>query len=393
VAARAYRLAEAAEASTVEAPHAAPRRVLVLASLALSLINFRGPLLRAMVERGHRVTACAPAASVEIRNALHQMGVGYRDVATAAAGMNPLRDLATLVALCGLMRDVRPEVVLSYTIKPVVYGLLAARLVGVRRRFAMITGLGYAFGEDGLRARLAGTVARSLYRLGLAGSTGVFFQNPDDHATFERLGLLRAAGRPIRINGSGVDLDHYAPTPLPPAPSFLLLARLLKDKGIVEYAQAARVVRRRHRRARFRLAGWFDNNPMALEREELAAWEREGTIEYLGPLADVRSAIADSSVYVLPSYREGTPRTVLEAMAMGRPIITTDAPGCRETVIPGRNGFLVGVKDVDAIVAAMERFVAEPGLIARMGAESRRIAEEKYDVHKVNAVILEAMGL
>jgi glycosyltransferase involved in cell wall biosynthesis len=258
----------------------------------------------------------------------------------------------------------------------------------------MITGLGYAFGEDGLPTRFAGVVARRLYRLGLGGSAGVFFQNPDDHATFARLGLLRAAGRPIRINGSGVDLDHYAPMPLPPEPSFLLLARLLKDKGVIEYAQAARVLRQRYPRACFRLAGWFDDNPMALKREELAAWEREGVVEYLGTLEDVRSAIADSSVYVLPSYyREGTPRTILEAMAMGRPVVTTDAPGCRETVVPGRNGFLVGVKDAGALAAAMERFIAEPALVVRMGAESRRMAEEKYDVHKVNAVILEAMGL
>jgi glycosyltransferase involved in cell wall biosynthesis len=392
VVARAYRNGTAVGAPVV-ARTAEPCRVLVIGSLARSLINFRGPLLEAMVRRGHRVTACAPAAAPEIRDALQRMGVAYRHVPAAPTGMNPVRDLATFTALWRLMRDVRPDVVLSYTIKPVVYGLLAARLAGVPRRFAMITGLGYAFGEDGLHARLAGAGARGLYRLGLAGSAAVFFQNPDDHAAFARLGLLRSAGRPIRINGSGVDLAHYAPAPLPPEPSFLLLARLLKDKGIMEYVEAARLLRTRYPRARFRLAGWFDHNPMALRRESLAAWERDGVVEYLGSLSDVRPAIAASSVYVLPSYREGTPRTVLEAMAMGRPVVTTDAPGCRETVVPGRNGFLVPVKDAGALAAAMERFVAEPALVARMGAESRRMAEEKYDVHKVNGVILEAMGL
>jgi glycosyltransferase involved in cell wall biosynthesis len=392
VAARAFAIAEAADPADGAAP-LEPRRVLVIGSLARSLINFRGPLLEAMVRRGHRVTACAPAAAPEIVDTLHRMGVGYRDVPAAPTGMNPLRDLATFTALFRLMRDVRPDVVLSYTIKPVVYGLLAARLVGVPRRFAMITGLGYAFGDDGLRARLAGAGARGLYRVGLAGSAGVFFQNPDDHAAFARLGLLRAAGRPIRINGSGVDLAQYAPAPLPPEPSFLLLARLLKDKGILEYVEAARRLKERYPQLRFRVAGRFAANPMAIRAAMLEAWSREGVIEYLGHLADVRPAVAACSVYVLPSYREGTPRSVLEAMAMGRPIVTTDAPGCRETTVAGRNGFLVPVKDAGALAAAMERFIAEPGLIPRMGAESRRIAEEKYDVHKVNRVILEAMAL
>lgn len=394
MAARALPLAEAGDAAHAAAAPVESRRVLVIGSLADSLIDFRGPLMEAMVRRGHRVVACAPAASPEICDALHRMGVDYLDVPTAPAGMNPVRDLASLTALYRLMREVRPDAVLSYTIKPVLYGLLAGRLLGVPQRFAMITGLGYAFAEDGLRGRLAGTVARRLYRLALPGSSAVFFQNPDDQAAFARLGLLRSAGRPIRINGSGVDLDHYAPAPLPPEPSFLLLARLLKTKGILEYVEAARRLRARYPQARFRLAGPFDPNPMALSQTTLAGWEREGVVEYLGSLGDVRPALAASSVYVLPSfYPEGTPRSILEAMAMGRPIVTTDAPGCRETIVPGRNGFLVGVKDAGALAAAMERFLTDPALIPRMGAESRRLAEEKFDVHQVNAVILEAMGL
>jgi glycosyltransferase involved in cell wall biosynthesis len=173
----------------------------------------------------------------------------------------------------------------------------------------------------------------------------------------------------------------------------LLIARLLGDKGIREYAQAAQRIRAIHQDVRFSLVGWIDENPDAITQAELDAWTVAGDLVYLGRLEDIRPAIAACSVYVLPSYREGTPRTVLEAMAMGRPIITTDAPGCRETVIDGDNGFLVPVRSVDALVEAMQRFVQDPGLAARMGQRSRQLAEEKYDVHKVNAVMLKEMGL
>lgn len=176
-------------------------------------------------------------------------------------------------------------------------------------------------------------------------------------------------------------------------PHFLLIARLLGDKGIREYVQAAKLVKQQYPEAQFDLVGGLDTNPTSISQAELDQWIAAGTINFLGRLSDVRPAIAACSVYVLPSYREGTPRTVLEAMAMGRAVITTDAPGCRETVVNGDNGFLVPVKDADALAQAMLRFIEQPGLIAQMGQRSRSIAEEKYDVHKVNAQMLEGMGL
>ncbi len=381
--------------TTSDAPEAAAKTVVVLGGFAESLVIFRGPLLRALVERGHRVVACAPAAPAAVVDALAAMGVTYRDVPLKRAGLRPDQDLRGLGALILLFHEIRPDVVLGYTIKAVIYGLLAARLAGVPRRFAMITGLGYAFIGAGLRARLAGAAARRLYRLSLGGADRVFFQNPDDRALFERLGLVRGPEQAVMINGSGVDLDAFRPAPPPPGrPSFLLIARLLGDKGVREYVAAARALRARYPDAVFRLAGWIDgDNPAAVSERELRSWVTEGAVEYLGRLDDVRPAIAAASVYVLPSYREGTPRTVLEAMAMGRPVVTTDAPGCRETVRDGVNGYLVPVRDAGALARAMERFLVEPGLIEAMGRESRRIAVEKYDVREVNAIILEAMGL
>lgn len=371
------------------------RNVAVFGSFANSLVNFRGPLMRAMVERGHRVVAIAPRALAVVIDTLAAMGVEYRDVPLKGAGMRVDQDLRAVCALTAMFRELRPDMVLSYTIKPVIYGLLAARLAGVPRRFAMITGLGYTFIGGGLRAQLAGTAARCLYRLSLRGADRVFFQNPDDRTLFEELRLVRGSEQAVMISGSGVDLDAFRPVPLPTGrPSFLLIARFLREKGIREYVDAARQVRAKYPQATFHLVGWLDKgNPAAISERELRSWIADGVVRYHGQLDDVRPAIAAASVYVLPSYREGTPRSVLEAMAMGRPIVTTDAPGCRATVTHGVNGYLVPVKDAVALAQAMERFVEEPGLIAAMGRESRRIAEEKYDVHRVNGIILEAMGL
>ena len=369
-------------------------RVIVIGGLARSLVNFRGPLLKALTERGHEVLACAPAADESIQSQLAQWGVEYRHVPMARASMNPLGDLATFRALFRLFRKEQPDVVLGYTIKPVIWGSLAARFARIPRRYAMITGLGYAFIDGGGRKqRVVQRVVSSLYRTALKGADAVFFQNPDDEREFRERGLIQRETTSILTNGSGVDLDAFPSRPLPSEPVFLLLARLIGDKGIREYREAARSIRRHYPDAKFLLAGGKDPNPAAISDEELRQWQTEGDIEYLGDLDDVRPALADCAVYVLPSYREGTPRTVLEAMSMGRAIITTDAPGCRETVEEGVNGYLVPVRDAAALADAMERFIDNPALVAEMGRQSRRLAEEKYDVHKVNATVIAGLGL
>ena len=369
--------------------------ILVLGGLANSLVNFRGALLAEMVRRGHVVTGCAAEDNPGVVDELAAMGVRYVPLHFKRAGLNPFSDLLLLFRLVKLMLRLRPDIVLAYTIKPVIYGSLACRLTGVQRCYSMITGLGYAFmGGVGLRERLVGKLAPLLYRVALAGNAGVFFQNRDDLALFAKTGLLRAQHKALVINGSGVDTDYFRPAPLPAGPvAFLLIARLLKDKGIFEYAAAAAAIKQRYPGTIFRLMGPLDPNPSAIGKDQVDAWHRAGVLEYLGEVKDVRPHLAACNVYVLPSYREGTPRTVLEAMAMGRPIITTDAPGCRETVTNGDNGFLVPVKDAAALVEAMQSFITHPELIPRMGQRGRKIAEIKYDVRKVNAAILRHMRL
>jgi len=369
-------------------------RILVMGGFAESLVNFRGALLLEMVASGHEVYACAPEASAEVKAALAEMGVTYSPVALDRTGLNPIRDLFAIKSLAALFRSIKPDIFLGYTIKPVVYGSIAARIVGVPAIFSMITGLGYSFSGGSLKNKLVGGVAVFLYRLALKYNRHVFFQNPDDLALFQQRSIIEDANQAVLLNGSGVNIDIFNLTPYPPTPSFLMVARLIREKGVYEYARAAREIRERYPDVLFRLVGWIDDNPMAIDKDDLLVWEEEGVIDFLGRLSDVRTAIAQSSVFVLPSYyREGTPRTILEAMAMGRPIITTDAPGCRETVIEEINGYLVPVRDVSSLVDVMDKFIGQPALVKKMGQASREIAEEKYDVRKVNATILNALGI
>ncbi|MBJ6137343.1 glycosyltransferase family 4 protein [Marinobacter litoralis] len=369
---------------------------LLIASFPDSLIKFRGPLLRALVAKGLDVHVAAPGLAdvPDIRTELEALGITLHEIGLKRTGTNPVADLATVAELWRLMRRIRVDYVLGYTIKPVIYGSLAAWLAGVPNRFALVTGLGYAFtGEASGKRGLLRKLIQRLYRFGLSKSRKVFFQNPDDEALFRQLKLLPADIPSCVVNGSGVDVADYALAPLPEKPSFLLIARLLGDKGVREYAQAARKVKVEYPDAVFRLVGWIDDNPEAISQQELDEWVNTGIVEFLGKLADVRPAIEDCNVYVLPSYREGTPRTVLEAMAMGRAVITTDAPGCRETVTDGDNGFLVPVKAVDELAGAMVRFIENPELLGRMGQRSRQVAEQKYDVHRVNEFMLAEMGV
>lgn len=370
-------------------------RILIVAGFAESLINFRASLLVAFQSKGLEVHVVAPNLSegAVIDQQLQALGLVVHSVYIHRTGLNPLADGFTLFQLWRLMRRIQPTHILCYTIKPVIYGTLAAWLAGVPRRFALITGLGYVFQGQSYSRSFLRSLVQHFYRFALKRSHKVFFQNSDDQALFRSLSLIRTDVLSCVVNGSGVDLTSYTVAALPAEPHFLMIARLLGDKGVREYAQAAQRTRALYPQAKFSLVGWLDQNPNVIAQTELDAWVQAGTLNFLGHLSDVRPAIESCSVYVLPSYREGTPRTVLEALAMGRAVITTDAPGCRETVVDGDNGFLVPVKSVDALVAAMVRFIEEPGLATRFGLRGRQLAEEKYDVRKVNAVILSEMGL
>lgn len=377
-------------------------KFLMISSYLPSVLNFRGKLLEAIHAQGLEIHVLAPDLQdyPDELNQLQQLGYQVHTVPMQRTGTNPIQDLKTLKAMYQLIRQIQPDYVLSYTIKPVIYGTLAASLAKVPHRFALITGLGYAFqnAESGKRS-IFQKMVHGLYAQALKHAHKVFFQNPDDLKLFQSMQLVSPQKPTVVVNGSGVNVQDFAVLDLPKneqgqvKASFLLIARLLGDKGVREYAEAARIIKVEHPEVEFHLVGWVDENPAAIAQAELDTWVAEKVVNYWGKLSDVRPAIAASSVYVLPSYREGTPRTVLEAMAMGRAIITTDAPGCRETVIHGQNGYLVPVKSVEELVQAMQTFIDDPQLMVQMGQRSREIALEKYDVHQVNAHMMSEMGV
>jgi len=376
---------------------------IIISSFLPSVLNFRGKLLEAIHKQGYEIHIMAPDLTSFSDEYQKLLSLGYKvyDVPMQRTGTNPASDLKTLLSMYALIKKIKPDYVLSYTIKPVIYGILAAWLAKVPNRYALITGLGYAFQnvETHSKRSIFQKLVHGLYQQALSRSHKAFFQNPDDLKLFQDLNLLKSQIPSVVVNGSGVNVTDFNILPLPTNEqqqakiSFLLIARLLIDKGVREYAQAAEIIKQKHPNVEFNLVGWIDENPSAISQQELDQWVTKKTVKYWGKLTDVRPAIAESSVYVLPSYREGTPRTVLEAMAMGRAIITTDAPGCRETVVDGDNGFLVEVKSVESLVEAMQKFINQPELIEKMGNRSREIALHKYDVHQVNTHMMQEMGL
>lgn len=375
-------------------------RIILIASLAESLINFRGALISELQNKGCEVHVAAPGLGLSSpkRIQLEAYGIFAHDLPMSRNGMNIVGDVNACLFLWRILRRVRPDIVLSYTIKPIIYGSIISWVAQVPVRIALITGLGYIFTESNGNHRVKYLIKR-LYKFSVRRLTLIFFQNPDDLDLFGHLGFLRSSVRVSLVNGSGIDLKHFDFRELREKEliefgfNFLFIGRLLSDKGLREFVQAANIIRNKYPAVRFTIAGSLDTNPNSVSKAELDVWIANGDIDYIGHLSDVRPAIMACSVFVLPSYREGTPRTVLEAMAIGRAVITTDAPGCRETVRHGVSGLLVAPRSTDSLVSAMERCIKDPKLVCDMGRNGRNYAEEKYDVKKVNSIMLREMGL
>jgi glycosyltransferase involved in cell wall biosynthesis len=370
-------------------------RIAVIGVYARGLLAFRGDLLRTMAQAGHAVLAITPDHDPFVSVQLLEMGVAHEVVAMERNGIDPIGDLRATLALRRTLSDFRPDVTLCYAAKPVVFGSIAARLARVPTRSAMITGVGSVLGaRTGVRGRLLGLALRALYAISLRQNRIVFFQNRDDMSLFVAGRLVGRGQRRVLIHGSGVNLDTFRAAPPPPPPvTFLFVGRIIGDKGIREFVEAARLVRASHPEARFQVAGSPDTNPTAIPAHELAGWEAEGLIRFHGEVEDVRPLLASSHVLVLPSYGEGMPRSVLEAMAMARAVIATDVPGCRDAVEDGSTGYLVPPRDAGSLAAAMRRALASPDELEPMGRAGRARAEALFDVRSVNRDILTALGV
>ncbi|KUZ85597.1 glycosyl transferase [Burkholderia ubonensis] len=357
-----------------------PLRIVLVCNTAWAIYTYRHGLIRTLVARGAEVIVAAPSdRTVPL---LEQMGCRYVPLSVASKGTSPREDLGTLAALYRHYRALRPHLVFHYTIKPNIYGSVAAWLARVPS-VAVTTGLGYVF----IQKSRAASIAKRLYRFAFRFPREVWFLNRDDLATFSDERLLAHPERARLLHGEGVDLEQFAPAPLPAgdAPVFILIGRLLWDKGVREYVEAARVVRAQHPRARFQLLGPLGvDNPSAIGRDDVDAWVREGIVEYLGEAHDVRPHIATADCVVLPSYREGVPRTLMEASAMGRPIVATDVPGCRDVVADGDTGLLCRVRDSASLAERVMQMIAlGPDGRAAMGRRGRQKVVAEFDEQKV----------
>ncbi len=366
--------------------------ILVICCYTPSLIGFRMDMLKEFVHSGHKVIAAGNERSRDWEPILEKYGIIYHQIEVSRNGINPFTDWKTFLQIKKLIVACKPDKIFAYNAKAVIYGCLAAKLIGKTGIYALIAGLGSIFRGKGIKNACIRQIMSMQYKFALKNISAVIFQNTDDSGDFVRQGIVKQEQVRI-VNGSGVNCEHYKITPLPATVCFVMVARLLKDKGIIEYLNACRVLKKSYPHIRCMLVGPYDSNPSAIKPDELQPYIDDSSIEYMGSQKDVRPYISQSSVFVLPSYHEGTPRSVLEAMAMGRPILTTDAPGCRETVQPGLNGFLVPVADYQALAEKMEYFVNHPEIIPAMGKQSRLLAETKYDVDKVNHAIMEIMNL
>jgi len=368
------------------------KHIMIVGSFAESLLNFRGDLIKELIRTGWRVTAAAPNFSSKIKNTLQGYGADYVEIPLERSGLNPVTDLMNLFKIIKIVKATNPDLVFSYTIKPNIWGAIAANRVGIES-IAMVTGLGYAFTDTdkpSLKSRIVRLISKMLYSFSTSKNKAVIFQNPDDKDDFLRLKYLKDPSKARIVNGSGVNMEYFRRVVLPDAPICLFIGRLHKNKGIREYGEAAVLLKKKYPEARFLIVGYFDEGPDSIQESDIAGWVEHG-VEFIGHVVDIRESISMASIYVLPSYREGTPRSTLEAMSMGRPIITTNAPGCRETVIDRRTGYIVPIRDIPALASKIECLINNDELRSEMGKNSYELCRKKYDVNSVNDAIIDIL--
>lgn len=374
-------------------------RIAIIGTVASSILGFRREFIEALLAEGHSVYAFATNYTNEDMRMVCELGAVPVQYIFDRTGMNPFADIGNTWKLTRQLRTLKPDLVFSYFPKPVIFGTLAAWLAGVERRTAMLEGLGFIFTDqpegNSNRTLLLRQVQVLLYKISLPLLNKLVFLNPDDPRDLVVRHNVKVKSQAV-LGGIGVNMEKYRYSPPPMHEvSFLFIGRLLKEKGINEFIAAARLVKGRYPLVTFKVLGGLDEgNPGGVSKAELDQLTASGLIDYPGHVDNIQEHIANSSVFVLPSYyREGVPRSTQEAMAIGRPVITTDVPGCRDTVIDGVNGFLVPPWQPQVLAERMSYFIENPEEIQHMGLESHRIAREKFDVKKVNQQLLTILGI
>lgn len=367
-------------------------KIAVLSSHTPSLFWFRMDMMLSFKKLGHNVIAIGNEPAENWAAKFAGYGIKYLSIDVVRNGINPLKDFKTLKQLLRILKQERPDKLFTYQSKTVIYGGIAANMLKITETYPLIAGIGSIFLSGNIKTKIIRFILKTEYRIALRKSPNVFFQNNDDIKVFSDNKIIKP-NQPVLLNGSGVNLEIFKEKPLPKGTSFLCISRLIKDKGVFEYLEAAKLVKKQYPQVRFLLVGPFDTNPSALTPKQLQPYIDNNIIEYFGETDDVKPYLEMCNVFVLPSYREGTPKSVLEAMATGRAIITTDAPGCRETVINEKSGYMIPIKDVRALSDAMINLIENPNKIPIMAKKGLKIVREKFDVNIVNKKINETMKL
>lgn len=366
-------------------------RIMVISPKNKTLFNFRGDLIKEMIKKGHEVIAIGPNKDY-IEDVL-DLGVKFIEVPFSKDNTSIFGDIKYYFDLKKIIMENKPDLVFSYTIKPVIYGSLAAKNACVNQIYPMVTGLGRVYASNTFKARILRGITGLLYKKAFKKCNKVIFQNSDDLNQFVDLKYLPQS-KAVRVNGSGVNMKRFITNELPQEPVFLMIARIIKEKGVFEFAEAARLVKKDYPEARFILLGGYDNSIGAIKPEDITPYIEDGSIEFPGEVKDVLPFLKEAKVFVLPTYyREGLPRTILEAMAMGRPVITTDWPGCRDAVEDGVNGLLVKPKDIKNLLEKIIYMIENPEITNQMADNSLGICKQRYDVNIVNQHMLEIMGI
>lgn len=375
-------------------------KVLIIGTVATSFYGFRADLIRTLLKRGYQVYAFTCEYTVEDLRKIEDLGATPVTYTSNRGGLNPLADIMSTYKLAKKIQKIKPDLVFSYFSKPVIFGTIAAKLVKVPKVMGMLEGLGYTFTEqpEGLskKIKFIKKVQVLLYKIALPQLDKLIFLNSDDPKDLLEQHLIKVKNVEV-LGGIGLNLKDYpyqSLTNIQQPLNFLFIGRLLKEKGIHDFLTAAKIVKEKYPETLFTVLGAIDPyNLGALQQTELNDLISSNIIHYPGHVNNVKDWIADSHVFVLPSYREGVPRSTQEAMAIGRAIITTDVPGCRETVVDGINGFLVPRWNADVLAEKMIYFIENPGQICIMGNESHKIAVEKFDADKVNRRLIKILGL
>jgi glycosyltransferase involved in cell wall biosynthesis len=354
-------------------------KVLIVDVDGFSIVRFRSALIRTLVKQGCEVLVASGSFHQEHRSALESLGARVTCFPLQRTGMNPIADLKTRSHIEGLVRESNPDVVLARAAKAIAYTLPAAYSLHVPCRIALLTGLGTMFRPTTLFERAAGTVGRRIIARGLRAASDVWVLNADDADTLRNSKLVPSETSIFELDADGVDLSHFEPTPLPVEPAFCFVGRLLPAKGVRTFIDAARKSRHAGSTARFIIAGEPDDHRGAVTHRELEHLVNEGVLEYRGFVQDLNALLAECTALVLPSYHEGRPRTVQEALACGRPVIVSDAVGCHDAIKNGREGIVLPVGDVDALCNTFEKLAQDKPLAEKMGIAARELAEQRYD--------------